>query len=179
LNGFYHQYGQFKNKSYFSRIVINQQKNIWVKDILFVEIFYRIKQELRRKAGGGDKRWLIKKGLPAYDPKEHMASVSVCSVVYEPSFLINSVKLEVRKIEGEALKGEVPLQVLKSQVGISVPAGSLEEALLWVQPQLHVVLLQHAHADGCEENAGTCWANNVIAMTETSMAFIICFTGLT
>jgi hypothetical protein len=120
-----------------------------------VEIYYRIKQEFRRKAGGGDKRWLINNCLPEHNLKEQTASVSVCSVMYEPSFLINSVKLEVRKIEGEALNGAVPLHVLKSQVGMSVPGGALEEALLWVQPQLQVVLLQHAHADGCVEYAGT------------------------
>jgi hypothetical protein len=60
---FYHQSGQFKSKSYFSRIVRNQQKQYWVKDISIVEIFYRIKQEFKRKAGGGDKRWPSKRGL--------------------------------------------------------------------------------------------------------------------
>jgi hypothetical protein len=75
--------------------------------------------------------------------------------MFEPSFFVDSVKLEVTKTDAEVLKGRLPLHVLKSQVGISVPGGALEEALLWVQPQLQVVLLQHAHADGCEECAGT------------------------
>jgi hypothetical protein len=43
--------------------VRNQQKQYWVKDISIVEIFYRIKQEFKRKAGGGDKRWPSKRGL--------------------------------------------------------------------------------------------------------------------
>jgi hypothetical protein len=89
--GFYHQSGQFKSKSNFSRIVINQQKHFWVKGISIVEIFYRIKQEFKRKAGGGDKRWLIKKGLLAYDMEGQMASFTICSPMLEPSFFVDSV----------------------------------------------------------------------------------------
>jgi len=38
-----------------------------VKGISIVEIYYRIKQEFRRKAGGGDKRWPIKRGFSGND----------------------------------------------------------------------------------------------------------------
>ena len=59
-----------------------------------------------------------------------MPSFTIFNPMLEPSFFVDSVKLEVRKMEAEELKGRLPLHLLKSQAGISVPRGVLEEVLL-------------------------------------------------
>ena len=59
-----------------------------------------------------------------------MPSFTIFSPMLEPSFFVDSVKLEVTKTDAEALKGRLPLHLLKSQAVISVPRGVLEEVLL-------------------------------------------------
>jgi len=44
-----------------------------------------------------------------------MTSFTIFSPMLEPSFFVDSVKLEVRKMEAEELKGRLPLHLLKSQ----------------------------------------------------------------
>jgi hypothetical protein len=44
-----------------------------------------------------------------------MSSLTICSPKLDPSFFIDSVKLEIRKMEAEELKGRLPLHLLKSQ----------------------------------------------------------------
>jgi hypothetical protein len=59
-----------------------------------------------------------------------MPSFTIFNPMLEPSFFVDSVKLEVRKMEAEELKGRLPLHLLKSQAGISEPRIVLEEVLL-------------------------------------------------
>jgi len=78
-----------------------------------------------------------------------MTSFTIFSPMHEPSFFVDSVKLEVTKTDAEEWKGRLPLHLLKSQVGISVLWSALEEVLSWLQPQPHVELLQHSHEYAC------------------------------
>jgi hypothetical protein len=84
-----------------------------------------------------------------------MASLPIVTPVLKPSFFIDSVKLVVRKMDAEELAGRVSLHLLKSQAGISVPRGVLEEVLLCSHLHPHVVLLQHAHEAVCAGCTGT------------------------
>jgi hypothetical protein len=44
-----------------------------------------------------------------------MSSLTICNPTLEPSFFVDSVKLEFTKKDAEELKGRLPLHLLKSQ----------------------------------------------------------------
>jgi hypothetical protein len=45
-----------------------------------------------------------------------MVSFAIFSPTLEPSFFVDSVKLEITKKDAEVLKGRLPLHLLKSQL---------------------------------------------------------------